>query len=102
MRAPIEGDLRPRLEPDLQPTTQHIKLADPYGQYTEYYVQNGDLKLTRPNGDSAGRYVFRAGRLVSFQLQSGGPIARSVSRVDYEGIHQEHANERSDGTVALR
>ena len=82
------------------------------GEYEEITVQTyldsaegGEeqvLQLTRPNGDSAGRYVFRAGRLVSFQLQSGGPIARSVSRVDYEGIHQEHANERSDGTVAVR
>lgn len=35
------------------PSDDHLKLADPDGQLTEYFLSNGDLKLRRPNGDTA-------------------------------------------------
>ncbi|MEM7307758.1 MAG: hypothetical protein AAF682_13850 [Planctomycetota bacterium] len=40
----------------------------------------------RPDGTLAGRYVFCGPRLVAFQLQEGGPVARAVPREAYERL----------------
>lgn len=42
------------------------------------------LSIRRPDGTSAGRYVFEGDRLVAFQWQRGGPVAREISRNEYD------------------
>lgn len=63
------------------------------------------LELLR-GGASAGRFVFRGRALDSFRLQAGGPLARAISREDYERLradrwlHQDEAAQ--DRVAALR
>ena len=40
----------------------------------------------REDGSLAGRYLFRGSRLLAFQLQEGGPVARAVPRAEYDRL----------------
>lgn len=67
-------------------------------------VEERVLALSRA-GQQAGRYVFRDGALVAFRRQAGGPLARLVSRDDYERLRAEHARGEEppeEAVVALR
>jgi hypothetical protein len=67
-------------------------------------VEERVLELSR-TGQHAGRYVFRDGALVAFRWQAGGPLARLVSRDDYERLRAEHARGAEppeEAVVALR
>ncbi len=53
-----------------------------------------ELTLHRPGRLQAGRYVFEGERLVRFQWQEGGPVARPISVDDYHGWLRRHRTDR--------
>lgn len=51
------------------------------------------LSMRRSDGTSAGRYAFEGERLVAFQWQRGGPVAREISRNEYDRWTREREDD---------
>ena len=92
LEAARTGELSGGRYPVFQPLACDLEVlsvgsyVDPSGGHEEHI-----LELSRPEGDSAGRYVFEGRHLCSFRMQAGGPLARRVSRTDYERLLAEYA-----------
>jgi len=64
----------------------------------ERSAEGHTLSLWRPDGRLAGRYRFQGDRLVAFQWQAGGPVARAISRERYaELLAERDATEEAEG-----
>jgi type II secretory pathway pseudopilin PulG len=64
------------------PEPQRLRLTDPDGAVTEYFVDDGNLKVTRPNGDEGVVYVG----LEQFSIESGQtPRKREGPVLDHDG-----------------